>query len=108
MKALSIRQPWAWLIVEGHKDIKNRTWRTRFRGRILIHASSIASTSDYLDAVATISTISLAIKLPPLKELQRGGTVGEVDIVDCVDESNSPWFFGKYGFVLKNPQNPAL
>ncbi|WP_206002040.1 ASCH domain-containing protein [Paraburkholderia aromaticivorans] len=40
MKALSIRQPWAWLIVKGHKDIENRTWSTRFRGRVLIHAGA--------------------------------------------------------------------
>lgn len=31
-----------------------------------------------------------------------GGIVGEVEIVDCVDESESPWFFGKFGFVLRN------
>jgi len=33
MKALSILQPWAWLVVNGHKDIENRTWGTGFRGR---------------------------------------------------------------------------
>jgi tetratricopeptide (TPR) repeat protein len=38
MKALSIRQPWAWLIVHGVKDVENRTWRTNFRGRFLVHA----------------------------------------------------------------------
>jgi hypothetical protein len=32
-----------------------------------------------------------------------GRIVGQVDIVDCVDDSTSPWFFGKYGFVLRNP-----
>lgn len=30
---LSIRQPWAWLIVNGYKDIENRTWPTHFRGK---------------------------------------------------------------------------
>jgi ASCH domain len=39
MKAPSIRQRWAWLIVNGHKDIENRAWPTKFRGRVLIHAS---------------------------------------------------------------------
>jgi len=39
MKALSIRQPWAWLLVEGFKDIENRTWKTNYRGSFLIHAS---------------------------------------------------------------------
>jgi len=32
MKALSIRQPYAWLIIHGYKDIENRTWGTRVRG----------------------------------------------------------------------------
>lgn len=37
--ALSIRQPGAWLIVNGHKDIENRDWpTTNFRGRLLVHA----------------------------------------------------------------------
>ena len=38
MKAISIRQPWAWLIVHGYKDVENRTWATKHRGPILIHA----------------------------------------------------------------------
>ena len=42
MKALSIKQPWASLIAHGIKDIENRTWKTNFRGRIYIHASSIS------------------------------------------------------------------
>jgi ASCH domain len=38
LPCISILQPYAWLIVNGHKDIENRGWPTRFRGRILIHA----------------------------------------------------------------------
>ena len=40
MKALSIRQPWAWLIARGVKTVENRTWATNFRGRFYIHASA--------------------------------------------------------------------
>jgi hypothetical protein len=36
MKALSIMQPWAWLIVNGHKAIENRNWRCHYRGPVLI------------------------------------------------------------------------
>jgi hypothetical protein len=36
--------------------------------------------------------------------LTRGALIGEVDIVDCVTDSDSPWFTGKYGFVLANPE----
>ena len=35
---LSVRQPWAWLLVNGYKDIENRNWATEFRGRCFIHA----------------------------------------------------------------------
>jgi hypothetical protein len=38
MKVLSIRQPWAFLIVNGHKNIENRDWLTAYRGPVLIHA----------------------------------------------------------------------
>ena len=39
-KVLSIRQPWAWLILHGGKDVENRNWATKVRGRVLIHAGS--------------------------------------------------------------------
>ena len=42
------------------------------------------------------------VTLPPYEQLERGGIVGEVEIVDCVSHSESPWFFGPYGFVLRN------
>jgi hypothetical protein len=38
MNGLSIRQPWAWLIVNGHKDVENRSWHTDFRGRVYVQA----------------------------------------------------------------------
>jgi len=41
MKALTLRPHWAWFVVNGCKDIKNRSWRTRLRGRIWIQASSM-------------------------------------------------------------------
>lgn len=39
MKTLSVRQPWASLLVSGLKDIENRTWAPNFKGRIMIHGS---------------------------------------------------------------------
>ena len=39
MKALSVRAPWWWFILNCGKDVENRTWKTDFRGRILLHAS---------------------------------------------------------------------
>lgn len=40
MKVISIMQPWATLIVLGHKKIETRSWNTKYRGEILIHASA--------------------------------------------------------------------
>lgn len=108
-KALSVRQPWAWLIVNGYKNIENRSWPTRFRGRVLIHASKGMTMGEYDDAVDVARNIKrkgLGMQdvdvFPSFNSLQRGGIVGAVDIIDCVDNSESPWFFGKYGFVLAN------
>lgn len=100
MKAISIRQPWAWLIVNGHKDIENRDWPTRFRGPVLIHASKGMTRGEYEDCRDHCDY--LGVTIPAFADLERGGIVGEANIVDCVSESVSPWFFGRFGFVLKD------
>lgn len=110
MRALSIRQPWAWLIINAGKDIENRDWKTSYRGQILIHASKGMTKDEYYDAAETaieaghVRPYPPGLRLPPFKELERGGIVGSVEIADCVEESDSPWFFGRYGFVLRDPQ----
>ena len=96
MKAISINQPWAWLIVNGYKDIENRSWATKVRGEVLIHASK------KIDENFCYFTWENVIGDSIPTNLFTGGIIGKVDIVDCVDKSDSPWFFGKYGFVLKN------
>ena len=100
MKAISIRQPWAWLIVNGHKDIENRSWKTFLRGTVLVHASKGMTRDDY--ATAHAHADDQGITLPAFEELERGGIVGQATITDCVDQDASPWFFGEYGFVLKD------
>lgn len=99
MKAISIRQPWAWAILHVGKDIENRTWRTPYRGPVLIHAAKGMTREEYLDAAQMIDMVGLD-KTPSLEDLLRGGIVGEARIVDCVATHDSPWFFGPYGFVL--------
>lgn len=39
MRVLTLRQPWAWMVVAGIKTIETRTWRTNYRGLVVIHAS---------------------------------------------------------------------
>lgn len=112
MRAISVRQPWAWLIVNGHKDIENRDWHTKVRGQVLIHAAKGMTRAEY-DHVrqfvlfgANSGRIDPSVydNFPEFEDLERGGIVGKAEIVDCVSESKSPWFFGKYGFVLKNTE----
>lgn len=96
MKALSVRQPWAWLIVSGGKDVENRKWKTTYRGPVLIHASRKIDRESY-DRLK-----KEGVNLPPLEKLQTGGIVGQSEIVDCVEVSDSVWFRGPYGFTLRN------
>lgn len=101
--ALSIRQPWAWLILNAGKDIENRTWPTTMRGRVLIHASKGMTRDEYDDGTDPLwARGGPSIDLPSFGDFERGGIVGSVEIVDCVTTSVSPWFCGPYGFVLRD------
>ncbi len=105
MKALSVRQPFAYLIVHGVKTIENRTWPTAFRGRIYIHASK---SFDYDGFNWLCRNYQLIGHLDPevwaaLALYPPQGIVGEVDIVDCITQSDNPWFTGKFGWVLSHP-----
>jgi hypothetical protein len=104
VKALSIRQPWAWLIIHGGKDIENRSWKTNYRGRFLVHAGK------NFDSDAYHTLLEKGVKLPGISELARGAIIGSVELVDCipVEDKNrwmSPWWLEtKYGFRLQDPK----
>ena len=72
MRTLSIRQPWAWLIVHGHKDVENREWATDYRGPLLIHASKTAAKGEYAQQRDTIHE-EMGILVPELEVIERGG-----------------------------------
>ena len=101
---LSVRQPWAWLILHAGKNIENRNWPTRFRGRVLLHASKGMTRLEYAEAFDLLDQLETTgrLAIPTFEKLRRGGIVGEMEIVDCVTQSDSPWFFGPYGFELRN------
>ncbi|MCK1684282.1 hypothetical protein IVA87_34075 [Bradyrhizobium sp. 147] len=104
--ALSVRQPWAWAIIFASKDIENRSQAAIQHGmrcqRIAIHAAKGMTQSEYDDA-ARFMLEDIGIRCPPAAELARGGIIGSVDVVAIVRESDSPWFFGPRGLVLRNP-----
>ena len=98
MTVLSIRQPWAYLIVHGYKDVENRTWPTRFRGRFLVHASGRPAPHMAALRERILHKFSIAIPLV----LPTGGIVGEAELVSCLDCSPSPWWEeGCRAFVLR-------
>jgi len=102
MKALSLKQPFAELILQGKKKIELRKWNTNFRGKFLIHTSKIPD--------------EVAMKKFGFKDLLNGFIVGEVELVDVKKYKNeeehkkdkdkhlASSIWGNYGFILKNPK----
>ena len=84
------------MIVNGYKDIENRTWSTDFRGRVYVHAGRRIKSGDFPEQRDYITESGIILpEEPPM-----GAIVGEVTIIDCVDYSSSPWFCGPHGFLL--------
>lgn len=98
MRCLSVRQPWAWLLVNQWKNIENRPRPTRVRGRVLIHASKTMIRGDY-EACLLFMAGFTCLEIPPMDYYDRGGIVGAVTILDCVTHHSSEWFTGPYGYV---------
>jgi hypothetical protein len=110
--AISILQPWAWLIVHGWKDIENRTWRHSHRGRTIVHTGkkidgeahqAVLRGEHPVTGLALPEELRLAYTAALMDgKLHRGGIVGEVNITGCVDHSDSEWFVGPHGFTLSD------
>lgn len=99
-KAISVKQPWAELICLGVKDIENRTWRTKFRGRVYIHAPAKPDKTSPLSKEREQATAHI-------EEFQFKNSViiGEVTIADCVQNHKSIWADkgeGIWHWVLKD------
>jgi hypothetical protein len=98
MKAISIKNPWASLIVQGVKDIENRTWKTSFRGTVLVHASGKPSgtitdllTQDQFDSLNVNRFAPLWLQFLMAGRYTNSAIIGTVDIVDCVIGHHSIW-----------------
>ena len=105
MKALSFRQPWAELILQGRKTMDLRTYHTRYRGVLAVHASQ------------TIETEMCGEHDLNPHNLDRGGVVGMVELLDVIllDEAaynehlaahlaGRRWREGLYGWILAHPE----
>jgi len=72
MKVLTIREPWASLIINGYKKYEFRSWKTNYRGKILIHAG-LNIEKDMLNRFKDYDI-----------ECVKGAIIGEAEIVDCI------------------------
>lgn len=105
--ALSVRQPWAWAIIFAGKDIENRGWvpsnpGLKYRGRVAIHASKGMTKEEYLNGALFMRRAG--VDCPSPANLARGAIIGSVEVVDAVQMHKSPWFFGPWGLVLREPK----
>jgi len=99
-KALSVKQPWAWAIFNSGKDVENRKWFSPYRGPLFIHASRTWDQEGY-DWLSI--TFGGEFLMPSRGDYDFGVIIGKVDVIDCVDDHESAWFFGPYGFVFEDP-----
>lgn len=72
MKVLTIREPWASLIITGYKTYEFRSWKTNYRGKILIH-SGLNIENDMLDRFKDYNL-----------DYVKGAIIGEADLIDCI------------------------
>ena len=96
MKAITICQPWASAIIEGFKLIENRSWYTKYRGPLLIHAGKSRSRLCFCTLFPAISRHNLPF----------GEIIGRVDLIDCVpvtEVAGQPFAEGPWCWLLKNP-----
>lgn len=84
MKALSIRQPWCWAILNAGKRVENRDWRgpPSFRGVFLLHAAKGCTLDEFEDGVFAIEQArgGPTLPIPPLGSMPRGAIVGRATI----------------------------
>ena len=96
---LTIRQPWADLILCGIQDVENRSWETPFRGRLLIHGAKTVEWEvvDYLKK-------EHGFVFPAAYRPRTGAILGSVEVTDCVTDHHSHFFQGPYGLALSDPR----
>ncbi len=103
--ALSVRQPWAWAIVAGHKPIENRSAASIRAGRMGLGPVAIHAAAGLKEAEFQWGAWRLAlhgVTCPRPETLARSAIIGVVDVVAIVDQSDSEWFGGDHGLVLEN------
>lgn len=106
MKALSIKQPWAWAICNlpdpFKKGFENRTWNTKYRGEFLVHTSKRFDVNGYIRMCKYLKELGYSGTIPTKEEFVYGSFIGKTELIDVVEQSSDIWFEGTYGFKLEN------
>ena len=117
MKALSIRQPWAWFILADGpeplpKPYENRDWSDAYAraqmalcppgSEFLIHASAGMTKQEFKEAVEFAMSIGVT-RVPQFEEVKRGGIVGMARHEGLVRSARSRWFAGRLALKLVAP-----
>ena len=87
MKALTIIQPWATLIASGHKMNETRSWKTNYRGEVLIHAGKNPkdyTSGCYIDDPDGRHFQEAGITPNNFEDLPRGSIIGKATLVNCI------------------------
>ena len=107
MKALTIHQPWATLIMLGLKPVENRSCRYKHRGPLLIHAGRSTEFMSVIHDPAFRNYAALLSAQPPLP---FGCILGQVTVIDCLSAEeyryhfgDDQWVAGPFCLVLENP-----
>jgi len=105
MKAITLHPVWAWAVIHGPKRVDNRTWATRHRGPLLIHAGR---GNGRADAEARAILERLGVEVPDDEHVPRGVLLGTVELVDVVrlDERRQPDLFNLQS-AIPDPQSLA-
>ncbi len=101
MKCLTIDPVWAWAIIHGPKRIENRSWATRHRGPLAIHAGK----NTTREAAAREFCASIGLEVP--EDIPRGAVVGVVNVVDVVrreEAPDDPFATGPVCWILEDPR----
>ena len=109
IKVLTVRQPWAGLIMLGIKNIENRTWTTQYRGKLIIQASAQMYDTDWMSARYTCRKLNIKFPDGDMMLGKTGELLGAVTLTKILPALNTgevgaDWQIEmNYGWVLENP-----
>lgn len=114
MRALSLTQPWAWIILNLGKRVENRSRNIgNYRGPLLLHASKTMRQRDWWEAydfcAKHFGHVGFADRIPKPASLVRGAIVGRCNVIEQIAPNHSTaglsddqrrWYMGAHAYVL--------